>query len=127
VSDNLGRLPVVVAARMARAVDLYRLDRLVDQDEGEERYRWASWAGIVCWWVLAPLAVLGLRRVDRHSRRLLLVPVVIVFITTVVFYGAHRIRSPLESTVVVGAAVALAGWWAARQRPEPAPTMAVEA
>ena len=116
--DNVGRLPVVVAARLARSVDLYRLDRLVDQDEGEERYRWASWAGIACWWVLAPLAVLGLRRVDRHARRLLLVPVVVVFVSTVLFYGAHRIRSPLEATVVVGAAVAVARFWTARVRRE---------
>ena len=114
--EHLDRLPVVVAARLGRSVDLFGLDRLVDQDEGEERYRWASWAGIVAWWVLAPLAVIGVRRIDRVSRRLLLVPVVTVWITTVLFYGAHRIRSPLEPTVVVGAAVAIATWSATRWR-----------
>jgi hypothetical protein len=112
--EHIDRLPVVVAARLGRSVDLFGLDRLVDQDEGEERYRWASWAGIATWWVLAPLAVVGLRRIDRVSRRLLLVPVVTVLVTTVLFYGAHRIRSPLESTVVVGAAVAIATWSATR-------------
>jgi 4-amino-4-deoxy-L-arabinose transferase-like glycosyltransferase len=114
--EHLDRLPVVVAARLGRSVDVFGLDRLVDQDEGEERYRWASWAGIVAWWMLAPLAVVGLRRIDRVSRRLLLVPVVTVLITTVLFYGAHRIRSPLEPTVVVGAAVAIATWSATRRR-----------
>jgi hypothetical protein len=114
--EHVDRLPLVVAARLGRSVDLYRLDRLVDQDEGEERYRWASWAGIVAWWVLAPLAVVGLRRIDRVPRRLLLVPVATVLVTTVLFYGAHRIRSPLEPTVVVGAAVAIATWWAMWRR-----------
>jgi 4-amino-4-deoxy-L-arabinose transferase-like glycosyltransferase len=117
--EHVDRLPVVVAARLGRSVDLFGLDRLVDQDEGEERYRWASWAGIVAWWVLAPLAVMGVRRIDRVSRRLLLVPVVTVLITTVLFYGAHRIRSPLEPTVVVGAAVAIATWSATRWRTRP--------
>jgi 4-amino-4-deoxy-L-arabinose transferase-like glycosyltransferase len=117
--EHVDRLPLVVAARLGRSVDLYRLDRLVDQDEGEERYRWASWAGIVTWWVLAPLAVVGLRRIDRASRRLLLVPVVTVLVTTVLFYGAHRIRSPLEPTVVVGAGVAIAAWWAIWRRGRP--------
>jgi hypothetical protein len=64
----------------------------------------------------APVVVVGLRRIDRVSRRLLLVPVVTVLVTTVLFYGAHRIRSPLEPTVVVGAAVAIAAWWAMRRR-----------
>ena len=35
------------------------IDSLVAQDVGEERYRWASWAGIVMWWVLAVGAVAG--------------------------------------------------------------------
>ena len=112
--DHAERLPVVVAARVGRSLDLYGLDRLVDQDEGEERYRWASWAGIVAWWALAPLAVVGLRRIERSARRLLLVPVFTVAVTTVLFYGAHRIRSPLEPTVVVAAATAISAWLMAR-------------
>lgn len=113
--DNVERLPVVVAARLARGLDLFRLDRLVAQDVGEERYRWASWAGIVCWWLLAPLAVIGLRRLAPPPRVLLVIPVVVVFVTTVAFYGAHRIRSPLEPTVVLGAAVAVAAWLSRRR------------
>ena len=38
---------------------------------------------------------------------MLLTPVVGVAITTVLFYGAHRIRSPMEPVVVVLAAIAL--------------------
>jgi hypothetical protein len=39
---------------------------------------------------------------------LLLLPVIGVAFTTVVFYGGHRIRSPLEVSVVVAVAVVVA-------------------
>ena len=107
-SDHLRRLPVVVAARVGGTLDLYGLSNAVHQDVGEERYRWASWAGIGCWWIMAPLAVVGLLRIRRSPRWLLLLPVIGVAFTTVVFYGGHRIRSPLEVTVVVAVAVVLA-------------------
>jgi hypothetical protein len=116
--EHLGELPKVVVARIGRTLDLYGLDSLVAQDVGEERWRWASWAGIVSWWVLAPAAVIGATRVRRSIREgsgpnrwtlwVLGVPVASVFVITVVFYGAHRIRSSLEPTVVVLAAVTLA-------------------
>jgi 4-amino-4-deoxy-L-arabinose transferase-like glycosyltransferase len=101
------RLPLVVAARVGRSLDLYGLDSLVAQDVGEERYRWASWAGIVSWWVLAIAASFGLRRMDSRTRWLMLLPCITVAVTTVVFYGGHRIRSSMEPIVVVAAAVAI--------------------
>ena len=104
---HLGELPKVVVARLGRTLDLYGLDNLVFQDVGEERWRWASWAGIVSFWALAPAAAIGLVRLPRRDRLLLLVPVVVVLITTVVFYGAHRIRSSAEPSVVIGAAAAI--------------------
>lgn len=104
---HVGELPKVVVARLGRTLDLYGLDNLVFQDVGEERWRWASWAGIVSFWVLAPAAVVGLVRLRRRERRLLLVPIVVVLITTVVFYGAHRIRSSAEPSIVIAAAVAI--------------------
>lgn len=113
---NVTRLPVVVAARVGRTLDVYGLDRLVAQDVGEERYRWASWAGIVMWWVLAVAALFGVTRVGRRDRWLLAIPVVAVLVTTVVFYGAHRIRSSMEPTVVVFAAVGFVAMWTRRVR-----------
>lgn len=111
--EHVGELPKVVAARIGRTLDLYGLDSLVAQDVGEERYRWASWAGIVMWWVLAVGAVAGGVALRRRTVPvtwplwLLLCPVASVTITTVVFYGGHRIRSSMEPTVIVLAAVAL--------------------
>ena len=111
---NVTRLPVVVAARVGRTLDVYGLDRLVAQDVGEERYRWASWAGIVMWWGLAVAALFGVTSVGRRDRWLLAIPVVAVLVTTVVFYGAHRIRSSMEPTVVVLAAVGFVAMWTRR-------------
>jgi 4-amino-4-deoxy-L-arabinose transferase-like glycosyltransferase len=106
---HIRRLPLVAAARVGRSLDVYGLDSLIDQDVGEERYRWASWAGVAMWWVLAVFAMFGMRRMDRRSRWLLSLPCAAVLITSVVFYGGHRIRSSMEPVVVIAAAVAVGG------------------
>jgi hypothetical protein len=106
-SDNVQRLPLIAAARIGRGLDIVGIENQVAGDVGEERYRWASWSGVVTWWVMAVLAAIGVRRVAAPAKWVLLTPVVSVVITTVLFYGAHRIRSPMEPVVVVFAAVAL--------------------
>ncbi|MGD9703137.1 MAG: ArnT family glycosyltransferase [Acidimicrobiia bacterium] len=117
VRDNLTRVPIVVIARVARTADLYGISNLVHQDVGEERDRWASWAGIVSWWLLAPIAAFGLQLARRRDAWILAMPLVAVVATTVLFYGTHRIRSPLEPALVVAAGLAIAHW-SARSRPE---------
>ena len=104
------------AARVGRALDLYGLGSLVALDRGEEKADWAVWAGIVCWWVLAIAAIFGWRRlgrdeVTRRSRWWLAVPLLTVLVTTIAFYGAHRIRAPAEPAVVLLAAVAAVDAW----------------
>lgn len=128
ITDNAGRVPVVVLARLGRIADLYGLDSLVRLDRGEEKAGWAVWAGIVSWWLLAPAAIVGWivrGRADRpdddraKARWWLAVPPITVLVSTVVFYGAHRIRAPAEPVVVVLAAagaVALYQGWTARRR-----------
>ena len=56
---------------------------------------------------MAPLAVVGWFRQRRSLRWVTLCPVLGVFFTTVLFYGGHRLRSPMEPIVVICAAVAL--------------------
>jgi hypothetical protein len=104
---HLGRLPLVVAARIGRTLDVFGLDSLVAQDVGEERYRWASWAGIASWWALAVAAGFGFVHMRARDRWLLALPCIVVGLTTIVFYGGHRIRSSMEPVVVVAAAVAI--------------------
>ena len=116
VSDNRGRVPAVVAARLGRAADLYDLGRNVEGDANEERARWASWAGIVSWWVLAPLAVYGWWRRRGTYGWVLAAPAVAVVVTTAAFYGLHRLRSPIEPVVVICAAMAIASLGPVRRR-----------
>ena len=81
-------------------------------DVGEEKATWAVWAG--------DRDVVAARRARRArlaaswpdagvvARWWLAVPLLTVVVTTVLFYGAHRIRAPAEPVVVVLAAVAVA-------------------
>lgn len=108
------RLPLVAVARVGRTLDLFRVSDLVGGDAGEERERAVSWAGVVSFWFLAPLAVVGARRVRRLHRAVLLMPVLVVTFTTVAFYGSHRVRSSAEPVIVVLAAVAIDWWLASR-------------
>ena len=107
VAHHLGSTPKVVAARVLRTLDLYGLGNLVQQDVGEERPRWAVWLGIGMFWLLAPLAAVGARFAQRPQRLLLVAPFLSVLVTTVLFYGAHRIRSSAEPSIVLLAAIAV--------------------
>ena len=98
------RLPLVAVARLGRGLDLFKVGNLVHQDVGVEKARWASWAGIVSWWTLAPMAGVGLARIRRREATVLLVPIALAALTCIAFYGAHRLRLPLEPAVVVAAA-----------------------
>ena len=112
VTDHPGRVPIVVAARAGRLLDVYGLGSLVALDVGEEKARWAVWAGIVAWWLLAVGAVAGwavLTRARIGARWWLLVPCIAVVLTALLFYGAHRIRAPAEPVIVLLAAVAIGG------------------
>ncbi len=109
--DHLGDVPKVVAARILRTVDLYGIDTLLESDVGDERPRWAAWTGIVSWWILAPLAIAGWFLLPGRSRWLFAMPAITVFAVAAVFYGGHRIRSTLEPSVVLCAAVALVAAW----------------
>jgi hypothetical protein len=106
---HLSRLPLVVAAREARTWSLWRVDQMAFYNTGEGRERWASWIGIVQYWLLAPCAVAG--GLLLHRRRVRLLPLVampvLVVVVSAVFYGIPRFRIPAEITIVVLAAAAL--------------------
>jgi 4-amino-4-deoxy-L-arabinose transferase-like glycosyltransferase len=114
---NRNELPRVVAARLGRMLDVYGLDSMIELDTGEQRPLWGVWAGIVMFWVMAPLAVVGFIAQRRTVKWTLLLPVVTVVVATVVFYGAHRLRSTAEPTIVVCAAAAITHLMTRVQRP----------
>jgi len=105
--DHAGRLPVVTGTRVLRTWNLYQPLRQVDFAEG--RHRRMEQAGVVAFFLLAPLAVWGtfLQRRRRQPLWILLCPVVLVTITSVVAYGYPRFRHAAEVPLVVLAAVAL--------------------
>jgi len=107
--EHIAQVPGVVVARIGRTLDLYGLTDLVAQDVGEERPRWAAWAGIGSFWLMAVASVFGARRLSRRHRWLLVLPILVVTVTTVMFYGGHRIRSSAEPSLVLLTAFAVEG------------------
>ena len=120
--DHAGRVPVVVLARLGRSFDVYGVSYQVDEDLRDGRPRRGVWAAVVSFWVLAVLAFIGQRRASRFGRLVLWVPVGAVLLAAIVFYGGHRIRTAMEPSVVLGAALgafALTGRLGPGSQPEP--------
>ena len=113
LGDHVERLPIVIAAREARTWSAWRITQMIFYNTGEGRERWASWIGVVQYWLLVPLAVVGGIVLGRRGARLLplLAMPVLVVIVSAAFYGLARFRLPAEITIVVLAAAALDHAW----------------
>ncbi len=109
VGDNLGRVPLVLAARFGRAWSLYRPTHAIDIGRSEGRPVVGSTIGLGMFWLLVPLAVAGAVVLRRRGTALapLLAPAVIVTINALLFFGWVRHRVPAEVPLTVLAAVAL--------------------
>lgn len=108
------QVPIVMAARLGRLIDVYGIESQLRQDEGEDRGRVGPMIGVATFWLLASLAVSGARQLWRTGRRrwlgVIASPLVVAVVVAVVFYGTHRLRAVAEPSIVVLSAVALAGW-----------------
>ncbi|MGH8983464.1 MAG: ArnT family glycosyltransferase [Acidimicrobiia bacterium] len=106
--DHLGRLPVVVIARIGRSWSVYKPLEMIDVDVTEGRPRWASWAGLGMYWALVPLSVAGVVVLRRRAVPLfpLVGPLIVSTLVAGAFYGRVRFRAPAEVSLVVLAAVA---------------------
>lgn len=116
--DNLDRLPAIVGLRLGRMLDLYGLADMEGNDVREERPRTGVRIGVGMFWVLAIAAVAAVPRIRPVDRWVLVLPVITTTVVAIVFYGAHRLRIPLEPVIVVAAAVSLTAlasrsgrWW----------------
>jgi 4-amino-4-deoxy-L-arabinose transferase-like glycosyltransferase len=116
--DHLGRVPVVVVARVARTWNLYGVGKDVSYAEFGGRNRTASKVKVGMYFLLLPLAALGAWVLVRRRRPLLplLAPVLMATIATALTYGFSHYRIGADvALVVLGATgldrlVARLGW-----------------
>jgi 4-amino-4-deoxy-L-arabinose transferase-like glycosyltransferase len=134
MEDHAGRLPVVVAARLGRLLDVYRpWDQGAYTNRGEGRHERATHLGLVFYWLLVPFAICGALLLYRRRERALLVllaPVVLVVLVAAVTYGSTRFRFAAEPGLVVLGAVTvdtLVSLLRARRRPASATATSVSA
>jgi 4-amino-4-deoxy-L-arabinose transferase-like glycosyltransferase len=131
IRDHAGRLPVVMAKRVARTWEVYAPTQMVDFLETEGRPRWVSWAALATLFVLLPFAIGGV--VVLRRRKLPCWPLVSVlgYVTFagMIFGGNPRYRVPGEVAIAVLAAVAIEALIGGRARgaPETASSVVADA
>jgi hypothetical protein len=122
-------VPVVVAARLGRVLDVYRpWDQGAFLASAEGRNVRAQRLGLLAYWLLVPFAVAGavlLRRRREPALLVLLAPVALVLLVAATTYGSTRFRFAAEPGLVVLGAVAVdAALTSLRARRTPASVMA---
>lgn len=102
--DHVGRVPVVLAARVGRVWSVYKPFSIP-----EGRSVRVQKLGVLMFFVLMPLAVAGALLLRRRGvvTWILLAPFIIVTVTALTTYGNLRFREPAELCLIVLAAVAL--------------------
>ncbi len=111
IGDHAGRVPLVMAARVGRALKVYGVSQEIDYDDRlHDQDRWVVYAGLASWYVVAGLAVAGAvvlrRRREVPMFPLLVVPAVVLMAVAIMF-AQTRYRAPAEPAVVILAAVAI--------------------
>ncbi len=121
--DHLGEIPVVVAARVGRAWSLFRPLDMISYNAGESRERWVTALGLVAYYPLLALALVGavamMRRRAGRDLWFLIVPAISVTAVAAATYGQTRLRATGEPSLVILGAIggaALIGAVRARRR-----------
>lgn len=110
MAEHAGRVPAVMAARVARAASLWNpVDAIEIELVGDQRPRWVGWSGLVQWYAYALASIAGAIWLRRRNRPIfpLVAPFVVVALTAALSYGFTRIRVPAEVAASVLAAVAV--------------------
>jgi 4-amino-4-deoxy-L-arabinose transferase-like glycosyltransferase len=116
--ENVGRVPLVAAARQGRIWGVFRpfQTAALDQEFGLGPLG-VYHAGLAFYWVLIPFAIAGAFRLRRSGVPLLpLLPFFIVAAgTAAIAFGTFRYRAPAEVPVVVLAALGVDVLWRRRR------------
>lgn len=110
IRDHLGRLPVVMVARVARMWDLYRpLQNVRFNWQLEARGKRTSELALVTYYALLPFAVGGVVALKRRGLPIspLVGMAVMISVTAAWTFGTTRYRIPADVALVVAAAVGL--------------------
>lgn len=107
--EHIGRLPVVVAARVGRSFSLYPSParQVTELDFIEDRPRTLVWIALASYVAVVALAVAGIAALrDRLDLvAIVLAPVALVVLTSAAGYGTWRFRQPAEVSFVVLAGI----------------------
>jgi 4-amino-4-deoxy-L-arabinose transferase-like glycosyltransferase len=117
--DHASRLPVVLAARLGRSFELFRVRRQAKEEAFfEGRDLLVEHAGVAMYYALAILAAIGVVALRRRAGPwlLLLAPLVSVAFVSLTAYGFTRFRVAAEPSLVVLAAVGVDQLLAMRRR-----------
>ncbi len=121
IRDHLGEQPAVIAARLGRVWSLYRPTDMITYNQGESRERWVTELGLVAYYPLLALAIVGgamlLRRRERSTFWILIVPAISVTAVAAATYGQTRLLATAEPSLVILAAIGAVwavGAWRAR-------------
>jgi 4-amino-4-deoxy-L-arabinose transferase-like glycosyltransferase len=108
---HLGRLPLVVAARIGRTWSVFRPLDMVAFNQGEGREAWVTRLGLVVYYPTLIAAIGGVilmwRRRARRALWVLLVPAIAATVGAAVTYGQTRFRAAAEPSLAILAAVAV--------------------
>jgi hypothetical protein len=106
---HAGRLPVVLAARLGRAWDVYRPRQGISYEFLEGRSRWGSRLGLLLYYPTLLLAAFGVVVLRRRGRPVLplLAFALLVCAVSLLYYGLTRFRFAAEPALIVLAAAAL--------------------
>ncbi len=103
--DHLVRLPLVAVVRVLRTFNFFQPMR---QGNRELRREWVDIAGLVFYYPLLLLSVVGFVRLRTRERWLLLAPVAMVVIVSALTWGIGRFRIAADVSIIVLAAATFA-------------------
>jgi 4-amino-4-deoxy-L-arabinose transferase-like glycosyltransferase len=110
IKSHLGRVPLVMAARVGRITGVFKPYENAQLDVYlEYTTPWVSYWGMYLYYPVAILAAVGAVVLRRRGRPVfpLLAPIAAVIVTVALFYSATRFRASAEGALCLLAAVAI--------------------